>query len=93
MKNVKKVSEAPKVEVEKKVVVEEPIAVEEPVIKKEEKKKVVKQVAIKQLNVRKAPGGEPIDVIYDGAEVEILEEVDGWSHIGAERWVRSIYLK
>ena len=92
MKRVRKVKEVEKKE-EVPAVVEVPV--ENVVLNLEEnvKTEVFKTVKGGFLNVRKCPNGKIVDVLVSGTKVKVLDEQDGWTCIGKERWVGSDYLE
>jgi hypothetical protein len=47
---------------------------------------------VEQLNMRRSPGGQKQGVFFEDANVEIIEERNGWSRVLGEGWVNSAYL-
>ena len=44
------------------------------------------------LNIRNNPNGSVVGSLKNGSQVNVLEESNGWSRIGAGQWVSSTYL-
>ncbi len=50
-------------------------------------------VSAEQLNFRKSPNGQRMGVLFEGAEVDVVEERNGWSRVVSQGWVSSKWIE